>query len=151
MLDSGTRAPALALEDSGGHPWQLADQRPARGVLLYFVRATTCPLCTRHARDLVARRQHFDDNGVRVAIVVPEDRATAAAWKVRHGIPYPVLVGTDPHASIGLTRKLFGTMQQSGTVLFDRDGVVRHAHGATLPSNGYDKKGIDRAIEALRS
>ncbi|MEV6912951.1 hypothetical protein [Amycolatopsis sp. NPDC051071] len=46
-------------------------------------------------------------------------------------------------------RKVFGAMRQSGSLLIDRDGVVRHAHAATMPTSGYDKKGIARAIEGL--
>lgn len=51
---------------------------------------------------------------------------------------------------IGLSRRAFGSMQQSGSVLIDAHGIIRHAHGATLPTNSYDKKGITAAIAALR-
>ncbi|MFC9896272.1 peroxiredoxin family protein [Nocardia sp. NPDC127579] len=146
MLTSGTRLPRIELEDTAGRPWERAGS-----VLLYFMRSTSCPLCNRHVRDLVARRDHFAGSGIDIAVVVPEDRATAVAWKAERGIPFPVLVGPagSPHESIGLTRKMFGSMQQSGTVLVGPDGVVRHAHGATLPAAAYDRKGIDAAVEAL--
>jgi len=53
------------------------------------------------------------------------------------------------HEAIGLARKVFGTLQQSGSVLIDPAGVVRHAHAATMPTNSYDKKDIDSAIKNL--
>ncbi|WP_374202893.1 sigma factor [Saccharothrix sp. S26] len=90
---------------------------------------------------------------VRVLAAVPEDRATAAKWKEKHRIPFPVLTGHhgSPHDVVGLGKKVFGSMRQSGSVLVDRQGVVRHAHGATLPTGSYDKAGIAAAVAALRA
>ncbi|MFC9996677.1 peroxiredoxin family protein [Nocardia sp. NPDC127526] len=151
MLTSGSRAPKMELEDTSGRPWRLSDHRGTDSVLLYFMRSTSCPMCNRHVRDLAAHRNEFEDKNIRVFVAIPEDRATGSAWKSRHDIPFPVLVGTSgtPHDSIGLTRKVFGSMQQSGTVLVDPNGVIRHAHGATLPTSSYDRKGILAAIGAL--
>ncbi|MCP2292373.1 peroxiredoxin family protein [Nocardia amikacinitolerans] len=152
MLTTGSPAPELALEDTAGQPWRLSDLRGAHSALLYFMRSTSCPICNRHVRDLVARRDQFAADDVRVLIVVPEARDAGLAWKTDHGIPFPVLVGSagTPHESVGLTRKIFGSMRQSGTVLVDTDGIIRHAHGATLPVNSYDKKGIIGAIHSMR-
>lgn len=148
MLTSGSPAPRMEFEDTTGRPWRLSDHYGEHSVLLYFMRSTSCPICNRHVRDLVARRNEFEDNNVRVFIAVPEDRETGAAWKIRHGVPFQVLAGTSasPHESIGLTRKVFGSMQQSGTLLVDPDGIVRHIQGATLPVNGYDRKAILAAV-----
>lgn len=153
MLTPGSPAPALELEDTAGQPWRLSKNLGANGALLYFTRSTSCPICNRHVRDLVTRRSEFEDAGLRVHIAAPEDRDRALAWKTRHGIPFTVLVGSTgtPHASIGLTRTVFGTMQQSGSLLVDADGIIRHAHGATMPVSSYDKKGIAAAIDAMRS
>ncbi|MGV9821428.1 peroxiredoxin family protein [Nocardia xishanensis] len=153
MLTPGSPAPELELQDTAEQAWRLSDHRGAHGALLYFMRSTSCPICNRHVRDLVARRNEFDAAGIRVVIAIPEDRVAGLAWKTEHGIPFPVLVGSAgaPHESVGLTRKVFGSMQQSGSVLVDRDGIVRHAHGATLPTNSYDKKGIMAAIDGMRS
>ncbi|MBF6172108.1 peroxiredoxin family protein [Nocardia blacklockiae] len=151
MLETGTLAPELEFEDSAGQPWRLSDHRGAHGTLLYFMRSTSCPVCNRHVRQLLVDRDDFDSANVRVLIAVPESRDIAAAWKTKRGISFPVLVGTDgiPHDSIGLARKVFGAMQQSGTLLVDMNGVVRHAHSATLPTAGYDRKGISAAVRSL--
>ncbi|WP_067829745.1 peroxiredoxin family protein [Nocardia inohanensis] len=151
MLETGSIAPGMEFEDTDGRPWRLADYRGKHGVLLYFMRSTSCPICNRHVRDLVAKQQEFQDDNIRVFVAVPEDAATGAAWRAKRAVPFPVLVGTEarPHESIGLSRKVFGSMQQSGTVLIDADGIVRHVHGATLPVNGYDGKGISAAIRSI--
>ncbi|MFE3023341.1 peroxiredoxin family protein [Nocardia tengchongensis] len=152
MLTIESAVPNLELVDTTGQSWRLSDDRDVRGTLLYFMRSTSCPICNLHVRDLVARRTEFDDAKIRVVIVVPEDRTAGHAWKTDRGIPFPVLTAAtgSAHESVGLTRRVFGTMQQSGTVLVDSDGIVRHAHGSTLPTAGYDKKGIAAAVHALR-
>ncbi|MEQ0557963.1 peroxiredoxin family protein [Amycolatopsis sp. NEAU-NG30] len=148
MLRTGSPAPELELADTEGRTVRLAGFR-GEAVLLYFMRSTSCPVCRRHVRDLA----EHPPGDVRVLVVVPDDRATAAAWRAKHRIPFPVLTGrgSAPHEVIGLSRALFGTVQRSGSVLVDAEGVVRHAHGATLPTGSYDKEGIATAVAALHA
>ncbi|QLY27995.1 peroxiredoxin family protein [Nocardia huaxiensis] len=152
MLTAGSRAPEMDFDDTAGRPWRLSDHRGKHSVLLYFVRATTCPVCTHHVRDLIAQQDALAADNIRVVIAVPEDRETASNWKAKRDIPFPVVVGRSarPHESIGLTRKVFGAMQQSGTVLVDAEGIVRHVQGSTLPTNGYDRKALTAAIDSMR-
>lgn len=149
MLETGSPAPRLVLQDSAGRTVHLPE--PGHPVLLYFMRSTSCPVCNRHVRDLAARAEEL--TGVHVLVVVPEGREEAAAWQARRGVPFPVLTGSSgvPHETVGLTRTLFGALRQSGSVLIDADGFVRHAHGASLPTAGYDRKGILAAVAGLRT
>jgi peroxiredoxin len=151
MLESDTAVPDIALEDTAGRPVSLADYRGRDNVLIYFMRSTSCPVCNSHVKDLAARSTELAANQVQVLIAVPEGRQEAAAWEARRRLPFPVVTGRhgSPHEAIGLTKKVFGALQQSGSILIDRDGVVRHAHGATMPVNSYDKKGIAQAIAEL--
>jgi peroxiredoxin len=153
VLEPGSPAPRLVLEDTDGQTVRLSDYEGRHAVLLFFMRSTSCPICNRHVRDLVQRADDLAADDVRVLIAVPEDRPEAARWKEKHGIPFPVLTGRreNPHELVGLSRKVFGSMQQSGSVLVDRQGIVRHAHGATLPTNSYDKPAIAAAIASLRT
>lgn len=153
MLETGSIVPDIALEDTAGRPVRLADFRGRDNVLLYLMRSTTCPVCNSHVKDLAGRSAELAADDVRVLIAVPEGRQEAADWQAKRSLPFPVVTGRagTPHEAIGLTRKVFGALQQSGSVLIDRDGVVRHAHGATMPVSSYDKKGIARAIEDLRT
>lgn len=151
MLEVGTTAPEIDLEDAAGNPIRLADYRGRDNVLLYFLRTTTCPVCNNHVRDLVAQRAELASADVRVLIAAPEGREEAQAWQAERGVPFTVVTGQrgTPHEAVGLAKKVFGAMQQSGSVLIDRQGIVRHAHGATVPVRGYDKKGLARAIKDL--
>lgn len=153
MLESGSPAPSMVLEDTEGQTVRLSDYQGRHAVLIYFMRSTSCPVCNWHVRDLVDSADAMAADNVRVLVAVPEDRETAARWKAKRQVPFPVLTGRadSPHEMIGLGRKVFGSMQQSGSVLIDRQGVIRHAHGATMPTSSYDKKGITAAIASLRT
>ena len=148
MLETGSPAPDLELQDTDGHAVRLSDYKGA--VLIYFMRSASCPVCNRHVQDLARTAFAVD---VQVIIAVPEGRPEAAAWKAERRVPFPVLIGRQgtPHEVVGLSRKVFGSLQQSGSILIDSQGIIRHAHGATLPTGGYDKKGITAAVEALRA
>lgn len=148
MLETGSPAPDLTLSDTDGNTVRLADHRGRGAVLVYFMRATTCPVCGRHVRDLVRDAGRWAAANVQVMIAVPADRDVAARWKAERGIPFPVLAGR-PHALVGLDRKVLGWMQQSGSVLIDSRGIVRHARAATMPTAGYDRSGIAAAVALL--
>ncbi|MFI7633300.1 peroxiredoxin family protein [Nonomuraea sp. NPDC049400] len=153
MLETGSPAPDVVLEDTDGQTVRLSDYRGKHAVLIYFMRSTSCPVCNRHVRDLIRRRDELAADNVHVFVAVPEDRQEAAAWKAKRQIPFPVLIGRrgTPHEMIGLSRKVFGSLQQSGDLLIDAQGVIRHAHGATMPTSGYDKNGITAAVQGLRA
>lgn len=151
MLKPGTALPTLALEDTAGAARPIPDANDPSATLLYFMRSTSCAICNAHVRDLGKRASEFEASNVRVMIAVPESRAEALAWKEARSIPLPVVVGRDdtPHAAVGLSTKVFGTLQASGSVLVSASGLVVHAHGATMPPMAYDRKGIDAAIRTL--
>ncbi|MEU7898445.1 peroxiredoxin family protein [Nonomuraea sp. NPDC049152] len=153
MLETGSPAPDVVLEDTDGRAVRLSDYQGNHAVLIYFMRSTSCPVCNMHIQDLIRRRNEFAVDDVQVLVAVPEDRQEAAAWKAKRRVPFPVLVGRrgTPHEMIGLSRKVFGSLQQSGSILIDSHGIIRHAHGATMPTSGYDKKGIAAAIQDLRA
>lgn len=145
MFEIGSTVPDLALEDTAGKAVRLSDYRGADNVLLYFMRSTTCPVCNGHVKDLAKLA------GVRVLVAVPEGREEAAAWRAKRGLSLQVVTGRrgTPHEAVGLVKKVFGALQQSGSLLIDREGVVRHAHAATMPTSAYDRKGIAVALEGL--
>ncbi|WP_037312210.1 peroxiredoxin family protein [Amycolatopsis orientalis] len=148
MLEIGSTVPEVVLEDTAGQVVRLSDHRGKDNVLIYFMRSTTCPVCNSHVKDLVGRAEELAAAEVRVLVAVPEGRAEAKAWRAKRGVPFRVVTGRGgtPHEAFGLGKKL---LQQSGSVLIDRDGVVRHAHAATMPTGAYDRKGIVSAVEGL--
>lgn len=152
MLTNGSTAPDLTLHDTAGGPLRLNDLR-GQPVLLYLMRAAGCALCNAHVRDLVSRKADLDAAGVRVIVVLPESREDAAAWKAARKVPFTAAVGGAAggaaHEGLGFARRLLGSMQQSGTVLLDAGGVVRHTRVSTMPTGSYDKSGLLAAIAQL--
>jgi peroxiredoxin len=152
MLEISTAAPELDLIDATGAPVRLGDYRDHSHVLLYFMRAVTCPVCVRHVRDLARHVDEYAALGTRILVVVPEGLSTASAWAARQRLPFPVVTGVDgsPHEAVGLLRAVFGAVQQSGTILIDRAGLVRYTKSATLPTAGYDRAAVLRVLTMLR-
>lgn len=150
MIDIGSTAD-LHLEDTDGRAVRVADYKGKHNVLIYFMRALSCAQCNAHVQSFIRSQAEFDAAGVKIIVAVPEDLKDAAAWKARKKIPYTVVAGAagTPHESVGLLRKIFGTMQQSGTILFDSQGVVRYTQVTTVPTTSYNRAEIGAALAAL--
>jgi peroxiredoxin len=150
MLEIGS-TPDLKLQDTEGNTLSVADYKGRDNVLIYFMRALSCAQCNAHVQSFVKNQGDFDAARVQIIVAVPEDLKDAAAWKARKNIPYPVVAGAagTPHESVGLLRKVFGTHQQSGTVLFDGNGVVRYTEVSTIPTTSYNRSQMDAALARL--
>jgi peroxiredoxin len=150
MLEIGS-TPDLQLQDTDGHSLAVSDYKGKDNVLIYFMRALSCAQCNAHVQSFVKNQSEFDAANVQIIVAVPEDLKDAAAWKARKGIPYTVVAGASgtPHESVGLLRKVFGALQQSGTILFDSNGVVTYTQVSTLPATSYDRGEIGAALAAL--
>lgn len=131
-------------------PSDIADGHP---LVLYFMRAADCAVCRRHVKQLVAAGDELQERGARVAVVVPDGIAEAAEVKASLDVPYRVVSGANgsAHAGFGLHKAVFGQLQQSGTVLLDGAGVVRHVTAATLPIGALNKSALLRDLDALQA
>lgn len=152
MIEVGQFAPALQLIDTTGAEVRLSDYHGKADVLIYFMRHTGCPMCNRHVKHLAAHAAEYATQGVTVLVAVPDDADIASRWAARKKLPFAVVTGAGgaPHEGVGLTRRMFGAMQQSGTVLIDRDGVVSYLDVATMPTGGYSHPAVAQAIQDLR-
>jgi peroxiredoxin len=150
VLEIGS-TPDLKLEDTDGSSLAIADFKGKENVLVYFMRALSCAQCNAHVQSFVKNQAVFDAANVKIIVAVPEDLKDAAAWKARKNIPYTVVAGAagTPHESVGLLRKVFGTLQQSGSVLFDSNGTVTYVQVSTIPTTSYNKAEIGAALAAL--
>jgi len=150
MLEVGS-TPDLKLEDTEGNAISVSDYKGKDNVLIYFMRALSCAQCNAHVQSFVKNQSEFDAAHVKIIVAVPEDLKDAAAWKAKKGIPYTVVAGAagTPHESVGLLRKVFGTLQQSGSILFDSNGVVTYTHVSTVPTTSYNKAEIATALAEL--
>jgi peroxiredoxin len=150
VLEIGS-TPTLSLEDTDGHDLSLEAYRGKDGVFIYFMRALSCAQCNAAVQNMAKNSADFDAASVQVIVAVPEELADAAAWKAKKNIPFPVVVGKSgtAHAEVGLLRKVFGALQQSGSILLDQDGVVRYTHVSTNPGASYSRTEVAAAIAGL--
>ncbi|TFB84444.1 redoxin domain-containing protein [Cryobacterium algoricola] len=141
----------LQLREVGGGDLDLTDYRGTSNVFVYFMRALSCAQCNSAVRTLTTQQDELAAAGVQVIVAVPEDEASATAWKTKRGVPFPVVIGRGgtAHAEAGLLRKVFGAIQQSGGVLLDKEGTVRYSHISTNPGASYNKADLAAAIDAL--
>lgn len=81
----------------------------------------------------------------------PRGEAAAALAAEKMGVPYPVLAdpGRQAYRAYGFTKSLW-IIQQSGTVLIDREGVVRYLRRSTNPQKSLDEQALLRHLEALK-
>jgi len=150
MLAIGT-TPSLSLVDTTGRDASVDGPAAGNGTFVYFMRALTCPQCNAAVAKMAKGRAAFDAAGVRVVIAVPEDRAAATAWKAKKEVPFDVVVGKagTAHEEVGLLTKVFGLLQQSGSILLDGEGAVRYTHVSTNPGASYSEADVAAAIAAL--
>jgi peroxiredoxin len=150
MLEIGT-APSLSLVTTVGQPVALDDSTATTGTFIYFMRALSCAQCNAAVAKLAKERATFADAGVRVIVAVPEDRDAAAQWKAKKNVPFEVVTGKSgtAHEEVGLMKKVFGLVQQSGNLLLDAEGVVRYAHASTNPGASYNAAEVATAVAAL--
>jgi peroxiredoxin len=148
ILDIGVTS-KLSLQDTEGKPVNLSDL--PGGVYLYFMRALTCAQCNAHVQNMMKDAASFEAHQVQVVVAVPATVAEAAAWREKKKVSFPVVVGTtgSAHEEVGLMKKVFGAIQQSGGILFDADGVVRYTHAATNPGASYNRAEVSAAMDAL--
>lgn len=151
MLELGDRISVVSVTTTRGEVLDLTEQRQGGGLLIYFMRTTTCPMCNRHVAELARHADAYAERGVSVIVAVPDDVTTAVRWAEAKQLPFPVVVGESsaPHASFGLARKVLGSMMQSGTILVDQQGVVRYADIVTMPVGGYSPRRVGEAIDRL--
>jgi peroxiredoxin len=150
MLDIGQPAD-LTLEDTDGHTVSVSDFAGKNNVLIYFMRSLSCAQCNAHVQSYIKNQSVFDDAGVKIIVAIPEDLKDAAVWKAKKQIPYTVVAGAagTPHESVGLLKKVFGAVQQSGSVLFDSKGIVRYTEVSTMPTTSYNRAEIGAALAGL--
>ncbi len=57
--------------------------------------------------------------------------------------------GRQAYRAYGFTKSLW-VIQQSGWILLDKEGIVRHAHRSTNPQNSFDEAEVLKAVRSER-
>lgn len=114
-LPQGAEAPDLLLLDDAGRTRALSEFWAEGPALLMFWRHFGCGCGVERARRLVAEYSTYRDAGLNPVIVSQGEPSRAAAYRLEHGLPCPVLCDPD-HAAY----RAYGIGQWSvERVLFD--------------------------------
>ena len=143
--DIGTVMPDLSLISPDGDRTSLHAVRGGAAAVAYFLRASDCPICQKHARSLAELAESGQLGGASVILIAPGglDEARAVAAKV----PSPAVTawasGTG-HAAAGMG--VFLSIQHSGTFLIAADGTVEYRRTSALPPMSMNRKELLEAI-----
>jgi peroxiredoxin Q/BCP len=93
-LAVGATAPQFTLLDQDGQKWSLKEHRGAP-VVLYFYPKDDTPGCTTQGCNIRDNWSVFEDLGVEVVGISPDDHHSHAAFAARHSLPHTLLADTD--------------------------------------------------------
>lgn len=142
-VQEGHQFPRLSLSRQGA---RFEPPRGRSGALFYFMRTGDCPVCRAHVRRLVQLWPEFSAAGFAVTIVTADEK-DAAEVEGTLASPFPVAWGVEAHRGLGFGRVLFGTIQQSGTVITDPEGTILKLVRSTLPSNAFPEDDVIDVVQ----
>lgn len=131
MLQEGQPAPDFTLRDAAGNTVRLADLR-GKSVVLYFYPKDDTPGCTKEACGFRDQYSRFDDRGVVILGVSPDDEGSHAAFASKYSLPFRLLA--DPGAQVATAYGVWKEKNNYGktymgvertTFLIDEQGNLR--------------------------
>ncbi|MCL4290561.1 MAG: thioredoxin-dependent thiol peroxidase [Thermoleophilia bacterium] len=151
MVEEGQPAPDFELTSDTGEVVRLSDLR-GRPVVLYFYPRDETPGCTRQACELRDAYAAFEERGAAILGVSPDDEASHARFRARHGLPFALLADPDRKVAeaYGVWREktLYGKKRLGivrSTFVIGPDGTVVRALRGVKP-DGH----AERVLAALR-
>lgn len=132
-LKPGDPAPDFELRDGDGKEWSLRDLKGQK-VILYVYPADDTPGCTIEACDFRDNIGSFQDSGVVVLGVSPQDAESHKAFAEKYNLNFPLLVDQDlevarAYGALG-EKRMFGDIPlivNRSTFVIDEDGNVEQA------------------------
>ena len=128
MLKPGDRAPNFSLPDQDGRKLSLAQLLEDGPVVLYFYPADFTPGCTKEACTIRDMHDEIAAAGMRVVGVAPQDAASHARFRDKHGLPFTLLA--DPDKTVIKAYDVDGPLGigvRRATFLVGADGVIKDA------------------------
>ena len=96
-LEVGATAPQFTLLDQNGDKWSLKDHR-GTPVVVYFYPKDDTPGCTAQGCDIRDHWSEFEELGIEVVGISPDDHHSHAAFAARYSLPHTLLA--DPERKV---------------------------------------------------
>ena len=128
MLKAGDRAPNFTLPDQDRRKVALAQLLEDGPVVLYFYPADFTPGCTKEACTIRDMHDEIAAAGMRVVGIAPQDAASHARFRDKHGLQFTLLADPEKTAirAYGVDGPL-GIGVRRATFLVGADGAIKDA------------------------
>jgi peroxiredoxin Q/BCP len=145
VIEEGTPAPDFELGADDGGRVRLSELR-GRPVVLYFYPKDDTPGCTAQACEIRDEYAEFRERGAVVLGVSPDDEASHARFKSKHGLPFALLA--DPDHKVAEQYGVWGEREYRGkkymginrsTFVIDSGGQVAKALYGVKPQGHAEK------------
>ncbi len=146
MLNPGSQAPELLLEDQKGRMFRLSSLRGKSCAVVYFYPKDETPVCTAEACGFRDRFADFEALGA-VVIGISRDSATShRAFAERHRLPFLLLSDPQEEAFRAFGLKHILGFRQRATFVVDDRGIIRASITSWLDAD----KHVRNALKSLR-
>ncbi|QNE48646.1 redoxin family protein (plasmid) [Glaciihabitans sp. INWT7] len=141
----GATMPDIGLIGPDGKHSTLSQELGGSKAVVFFMRASNCPICLAHAKTILKMQAAGDLRGAKFLLVAPGDATEAATALKRLGSSKAgVWASGRNHAAVGLGT--FMTIQHSGTFVLDGDGGILHVKTATIPAASFSRSAVLQAL-----
>jgi len=145
----GERVPSFELPDQTGAVVRFDDVVKQGGpIVLFFYPKDETPICTAEACSFRDAYADFTAAGATVFGISSDSVASHQKFADKHRLPYRLLadVGGKVRAALKVPRGLLGLTEGRVTYIVDNEGIVRHAHEASLQAQAH----VDEAIAVVK-
>jgi thioredoxin-dependent peroxiredoxin len=148
QLEEGTPAPYFDRLDQDGRRVTLDDFAGSALVVYFYPKAFT-PGCTTESCDFRDRHERFYSAGYEIVGVSPDPVERLEAFRVEHGLPFPLL--SDPDHAMAEAYGAWGPKKNYGR---EYEGIIRSTFvidaGGTIEHAWYNVKATEHASRVER-
>ncbi|MFI3228983.1 MAG: thioredoxin-dependent thiol peroxidase [Bacillota bacterium] len=136
MLEVGTIAPEIALNDANGNEVKLSDYK-GKKVIVYFYPKDNTPGCTKQAQGFAECNAAIEEKGAVVIGISKDSVASHAKFRDKYALPFILLSDPEKIAieafGVWQEKKLYGKVSFGvvrSTFIIDEQGVVEKVYKA---------------------
>lgn len=144
MLEAGTRAPEIALNDKDGNEIRLSDFA-GKKVVVYFYPKDNTPGCSRQACAFKNAYGEYEELGIPVIGISKDSEASHIKFADKYELPFTLL--SDPELKaikdydVWQEKKMYGKVSMGvvrTTYLIDENGVIEKVWKRAKPDTNAD-------------
>jgi thioredoxin-dependent peroxiredoxin len=132
MVKEGSKAPAFAVVDDGGHTVKLSDYIGKKNVVFFFYPRAMTPGCTREACSFRDINSEIEKKGAAVLGISSDDVSRQAKFRDKYQLNMPLLADADKQVALAYgvyeeknmsRKKVMGIVRT--TFVIGKDGIIK--------------------------